>query len=317
MIKKKLILIFTLLFAGFTHVVSGCGKTSPKPKVSETPAVLITPEPYVKTYDEPKGIGFDYDENNLNYQLVWSDEFDYEGLPDESKWDYDVGGHGWGNNELQYYTKGDNVKVTGGKLIIEARKEEREGLKYTSTRLVTRNKGDWLYGKIEVCAKLPAGRGTWPAIWMLPTDWGYGNWPSSGEIDIMEHVGYDMNNIVGSIHTKSYHHSIGTQKSGTKRIENVDTEFHVYAIEWLPDKIKFFIDGEQYFEYNPSKFKATPTFKEWPFDKRFHLLINIAVGGNWGGARGVDDSIWPQTMEVDYVRVYQAEEINKLIQNRQ
>lgn len=313
MLKKKFVLIFTLLFAGLTQIVSGCGKSSKSP-ASASPSQLITPEPYVKTYDDPKAVGFEYDEDNLNYKLVWSDEFDYEGLPDESKWDYDTGGSGWGNNELQYYTRGDNVKVTDGKLIIEARKEDREGLKYTSTRLVSRNKGDWLYGKIEVSAKLPRGNGTWPAIWMLPTDWAYGNWPGSGEIDIMEHVGYDMNNIVGSIHTKSYNHTIGTQKSGQKRIENVDTEFHVYAVEWLPDKIRFFIDDEQYFEFKPTDLKATPTFREWPFDKRFHLLLNIAVGGNWGGARGIDDSIWPQTMEVDYVRVYQADEINKLVE---
>jgi len=306
---NKITIIFMILMAS-TYILSGCTqKKASDPKTS----VFITPEPFVKNYGDPKAVGFEYDEDNLTYELVWSDEFDYEGRPDETRWGYDTGGHGWGNNEIQYYTAGDNAIVKDGKLIIEARMEEREGLKYTSTRLVSRNKGDWLYGKIEVSAKLPRGRGTWPAIWMLPTDWAYGGWPNSGEIDIMEHVGYDMNNIVMSIHTQSYNHMKGTQKSGSKRIENVDTEFHVYSIEWLPDKIKWYIDGEKYFEYQPTKFKATPTFKEWPFDKRFHLLINIAVGGNWGGARGIDDSIWPQTMEIDYVRVYQAREINELI----
>ncbi len=294
-------------------VLGGCAGKENKPQ--ESPSVMITPEPFVKTNHEPKATGFIYDENNLDYQLVWSDEFDYEGLPDDTKWGYDTGGHGWGNNELQYYTEGDNVRVTDGKLIIEARKEKHGEMDYTSTRLISKGKGDWLYGKIEVSAKLPRGRGTWPAIWMLPTDWEYGNWPNSGEIDIMEHVGFDMNKVLGSVHTKAYHHSIGTHKSGYKVLEKVDEQFHVYAIEWLPDQIKFYMDGEMYFKFKPADFVETPSFKEWPFDKRFHLLMNIAVGGNWGGQRGIDDSIWPQTMEIDYVRVYQAEEINKLVQS--
>lgn len=259
-----------------------------------------------------KAKGYNYDEKNLNYKLVWSDEFDYEGAPNPNKWGYDIGGHGWGNNELQYYTEGKNATVKDGKLIIEARKEGFEGKRFTSTRLISKGKGDWLYGIIRVRAKLPRGTGTWPAIWMLPTDWEYGEWPDSGEIDICEHVGYDMNRIVGSVHTKSYNHTKNTQKSGTIVIENVDTEFHEYAVEWLPDKIKFFIDDKQYFEFNPSKYKTAPDFKEWPYDKRFHLLLNIAVGGSWGGANGVDEDIWPQSMEVDYVRVYQSDVINKI-----
>lgn len=143
---------------------------------------------------DPAGIkakGFEYDYSALTWELVWSDEFDYEGAPDPEKWGYDVGGSGWGNHELQNYTEGENASVADGVLTIEARKETLGGMDYTSTRLVSRGKGDWLYGRIEVCAKLPSGRGTWPAIWMLPTDWAYGDWPASGEIDIMEHVGYD------------------------------------------------------------------------------------------------------------------------------
>ncbi|MCR5153616.1 MAG: glycoside hydrolase family 16 protein [Lachnospiraceae bacterium] len=259
-----------------------------------------------------KAKGYEYDREKLNYELVWSDEFDYEGEPDPEKWGYDTGAGGWGNNELQYYTKGENVEVKDGLLVITARKEEKNGAEYTSTRLVSRGKGDFLYGKIEVRAKLPDGRGTWPAIWMLPTDWDYGSWPKSGEIDIMEHVGYDQNVIHYSIHTESYYHSIGTQKTATKREENVSTEFHVYAIEWLPDQIIFSCDGTETFTYKPTKYKSSPTYKEWPFDKRFHLLLNIAVGGNWGGVKGVDENIWPKTMEVDYVRVYQSPEITAL-----
>ncbi|MHB8127726.1 MAG: glycoside hydrolase family 16 protein [Mobilitalea sp.] len=260
-----------------------------------------------------KAMGYEYDYENLTYDLIWADEFDGEGLPDETKWNYDVGGHGWGNDELQYYTRDKNAYVENGNLVIEARKEEYEGMKYTSARLVSRDKGDWLYGKIEVSAKLPTGVGTWPAIWMLSTDWEYGAWPSSGEIDIMEHVGYNQNTIHASVHTLSYYHKINTQKSSTKYLEGVSDEFHVYSIEWLPDKIHAYIDGELYFTFNPNDYVATPTYKEWPFDKNMHLLLNLAVGGAWGGAQGVDENIYPQQMLVDYVRVYQSKEINELI----
>lgn len=265
--------------------------------------------------EDIKAQGFEYDYDNLTYDLVWSDEFDYEGFPDESKWGYDVGGSGWGNNELQYYTKGENVAVKDGYLTIEARKEEYEGMNYTSSRLITKGKGDWLYGKVEVKAKLPSGLGTWPAIWMLPTDWEYGGWPASGEIDIMEHVGYDQDVVHATVHTQSYYHGIGTQKGASKRVEGVSDDFHVYSIEWLPDKIMGYVDGELYYTFDPNQYKSTPTFKEWPFDKRFHLLLNIAFGGNWGGAQGIDENIFPTQMVVDYVRVYQSKEINELIES--
>ncbi len=263
--------------------------------------------------DQIKAKGYEYDHDSLTYELVWSDEFDYEGLPDPEKWDYDTGASGWGNHELQNYTKDiKNAEVKDGRLIISAIKEESGGADYSSVRLVSRGKGDWLYGKIEVRAKLPYGKGTWPAIWMLPTDWKYGSWPKSGEIDIMEHVGYDQDVIHYSIHTESYYHSIGTQKTATKRYAGVSEGFHDYAIEWLPDKILFFTDDDLTFTYEPVKYKSTPTYKEWPFDKPFHLLLNIAVGGDWGGVMGVDESVWPQTMEVEYVRVYQSPEIKAI-----
>ncbi|MDE7299845.1 MAG: glycoside hydrolase family 16 protein, partial [Lachnospiraceae bacterium] len=256
--------------------------------------------------------GFEYDYDSLTYELVWSDEFDYEGAPDEEKWGYDIGGSGWGNHELQNYTEGENFTVADGVMTIEARKESLGGMDYTSTRLVSRGKGDWLYGKFEICAKLPTGKGTWPAIWMLPTDWAYGDWPASGEIDIMEHVGYDQDMIHATVHTKSYNHSIGTQKSASRRVKGVSEEFHVYTLEWLPDKIIMSMDGEEYFTFEPTRYKSTPTSDEWPFDKRMHLLINLAVGGDWGGARGVDESIFPQQLVIDYVRVYQSPEITEL-----
>ncbi len=234
--------------------------------------------------------------------LVWFDEFDTDGAPDAGKWGYDLGGGGWGNQELQYYTnRSVNVIVENGKLIITALKESYEGMEYTSARLVTRQKGDWLYGRIEINAKLPEGRGTWPAIWMLPTDWEYGGWPSSGEIDIMEHVGYDMGNVHATIHTEAYNGALGTQKGDNIYIPDVHTAFHLYVVEWSEDSLKFFADENLYFVYRNNHSGYTV----WPFDKRFHLLLNIAIGGTWGGQQGVDDEIFPQTLEVDYVRVYQ------------
>ncbi len=239
------------------------------------------------------------------YSLVWADEFEYAGLPDPGKWSYDIGGHGWGNNELQYYTQGENVRVHDGVLVIEARKEPYANSQYTSTRLVSRDKGDWLYGKVEVRAKLPSGRGTWPAIWMLPTDWTYGQWPASGEIDIMEHVGYDPGVVHGTVHTDQYNHMKGTQIGESQYIDTAFSEFHIYSIEWYEEGILFFIDGKQYLKFSPFDNRTDPGYGEWPFDQRFHLLLNIAVGGNWGGAQGVDDAIFPVRMEIDYVRVYQ------------
>lgn len=243
-----------------------------------------------------------------SWRLVWSDEFDYTGLPDATKWGYDVGDHGWGNKELQNYTarRKENARVEDGRLIIEAR---RDGSKYSSARLVSKDKGDWTYGRFEVRAKLPSGRGTWPAIWMLPTlkSYGEGGWPDNGEIDIMEHVGFDPDVVHGSAHTKAYYHSIGTQKTGKTTVPASRTEFNVYAVEWTPDDIRWYVNDKHYFTFkNERRTNATAGYKEWPFDKPFHLILNVAVGGTWGGAQGIDDSIWPQRMEVDYVRVYQA-----------
>ncbi|QCR23298.1 glycoside hydrolase [Pontibacter sp. SGAir0037] len=232
---------------------------------------------------------------------VWADEFEYTGQPDPAKWGYDIGGGGWGNNELQYYSdKRENSNVANGLLTITARKEASNSMQYTSARVISKNKGDFLYGRVEVKAKLPTGRGTWPAIWMLPTDWAYGNWPKSGEIDIMEHVGYDQNRVHITVHTEAYNHGIGTQVGQNKVVSTASTAFHLYRIDWTPYAIRGFIDNEQIFEFvNDGK-----GYRSWPFDKRFHILLNLAVGGNWGGAEGVDPDIYPKSMEIDYVRVY-------------
>ncbi len=238
------------------------------------------------------------------WYLVWNDEFN--GLAvDSAKWSYEVNGNGGGNNELQYYTEGfQNSYVDSGALTIVAKKESYLGKQYTSARMRTKYKGDWTYGHVEIRAKLPWGKGTWPAIWMLPTDWEYGGWPASGEIDIMEHVGYDQNVIHGSTHCQKYYFKIGTQKSGTVKIANASTEFHTYTVEWFSDRIDFFVDGTKYF----TSWDDGSGWQGWPFIKRFHLILNIAVGGDWGGAQGIDNSIFPQKMVIDYVRVYKKTE---------
>jgi len=242
-------------------------------------------------------------------KIVWQDEFNFEGsMPDTTKWSYDNGNGcpnlcGWGNNELQYYTtaRQENAHLKGGNLIIEARRESFDVYNYTSARMVTKNKGDWKYGRVEVRAKIPTGRGIWPAVWMLPTKWEYGSWPHSGEIDIMENVGYWPDSLFGTVHTGAYNGMINTQRSQSINIKELHNNFHVYAMEWTEEEISFWVDDKRYHTFK-NEHKNSET---WPFDKEFHLVMNVAVGGNWGGKYGVDDAIFPQRMEVDYVRVYQ------------
>jgi len=240
--------------------------------------------------------------NTGKWKLIWSDEFNYSGLPDTTKWSYDTGGHGWGNHELEYYTYGrkENARVENGNLVIEARKENFEGMNYTSARLITKGKGDWQYGKIEVKAKIPKGTGTWPAIWMLGSTEPL-KWPDDGEIDIMEHVGFDQGIIHASVHCKKYYHSIGTQKTAVTEVKDCSDNFHVYGVEWNADSVKIAVDGRIYFSFA----NEHSGYEAWPFDNKMHLLLNVAVGGDWGGQKGIDEKIWPQRMEVDYVRVYQ------------
>jgi beta-glucanase (GH16 family) len=252
-----------------------------------------------------------YLDNIGEWQPVWCDEFDYEGLPNSTLWNYDVGGHGWGNNELQYYTNADvdNAYVANGYLTIEAMKESFGGNDYTSARLVSRDKGDWTYGKVQVRAKVAGGKGTWPAIWMLPTDWSYGGWPDSGEIDIMEFVGVDPNLLHATIHTGAYNHSIGTQVGETISLNNMETEFHVYEMEWEPNVIRFYVNGINYYtvNYDPDNSSNVLPWEAWPFDEDFHLILNLAFGGNWGGYAGIDESLDHMKFEIDYVRVYQKD----------
>lgn len=240
------------------------------------------------------------------YELVWNDEFNEDGLPNPDYWDYDTGDDGWGNNELQDYTARDKqtARTEDGNLIITAFLIETASQKeYRSARLVTRGKHAWKYGRIEMRAKLPGGTGTWPAFWMLPEVWNYGNgsWPANGEIDIMEYVGYNPGVVHASVHTEARNHMRGNNASSDIMVADAEKEFHTYAIEWTEDKISAYINSYKYFEYTNNG----EGYPYWPFDKEFHIILNTAIGGTWGGAQGVDDSIFPQEFVIDYVRVYQ------------
>ncbi|WP_421918624.1 glycoside hydrolase family 16 protein [Marinifilum sp.] len=239
------------------------------------------------------------------YQLEWSDEFDYTGLPDSTKWLYDTEGNskGWGNHELQHYTNArkDNAWVENGVLHIAALQENIEGKEYSSARL--NSKADWLHARIEVRAKLPDGRGTWSAIWMMPADWSFndGNWPNIGEIDIMEHVGHEAGVIHASAHSKDHQWQKGTQKTASIQIADATKEFHTYILDWSEDVMKCYVDEHLYFEYKNEGMGES----KWPYTKAFYLILNLAIGGTWGSVQGIDKQAFPQIMEVDYVRVYQ------------
>jgi beta-glucanase (GH16 family) len=244
------------------------------------------------------------------YRLVWSDEFEKDGLPDPARWVHEVVSNrsGWANQELQYYSaaRRKNSRVEQDVLIIEARRESTSrfadsgGQKYTSARLVTRGVAEWTYGFFEIRAKLPCGRGSWPAIWTLGSD--KIAWPDRGEIDIMEHVGFDPGVVHGTIHTKAFNHVSNTQRGAQVSIPDACTAFHRYQMTWTADRITIGRDDRNYFQFSRD---ASGGHDAWPFDEPQYLLLNIAVGGTWGGQRGVDDKIFPTRMEIDYVRVYQ------------
>jgi len=234
------------------------------------------------------------------WTLTFHDEFNYNGLPVDSIWGYEQGYVR--NGEAQYYVRGrpENSRVEDGRLVIEARRDWWENHEYTSASVTSRNKVDWLYGRIEVKAKLPTGLGMWPAIWMLGYSQYYGGWPSCGEIDIMENVGFDPDRVHANIHTRAYNHTIGTNKGNSIIVDPPYEDYHMYAIEWFEDHIDFFFDDTNYFSFE----NEGTGWEVWPYDREEYLILNIAVGGSWGGAQGIDNEIFPQTMEIDYVRVY-------------
>jgi len=242
---------------------------------------------------------------DTEYRLIWSDEFDYTGLPDSTKWLYDTEGNdfGWGNNESQIFTIADttNAFVSENTLKITAINESINDKQFSSARLISN--AYWKYGRVEVRAKLPNGRGTWPAIWMMPGGWTFndGNWPDVGEIDIMEHVGHELGVIHASAHSRDYQWQKGTQKTGVMCVSNADSVFHTYAMEWNSEVMKTYVDDSLYFEYKNEGLGIN----KWPYDKPFYLILNVSVGGAWGAMQGIDTTAFPQTMEIDYVRFYQ------------
>jgi len=238
--------------------------------------------------------------NDSGLNLIWSDEFNYTGSPESTKWNYNIGrgDNGWGNGEAQYYTSRlENVKVEDGYLTITAKKENYEGAEYTSTRLLTQGKFDFTYGKVEVRAKLPIGAGTWPAIWMLGSSINTVGWPTCGEIDIMEHVGNNQGTVQSAMHTPSSYG--GTVNHGSQYLDDVSSEFHVYAVEWTSEKMIFSVDDVVHYTYNPT----TKNSDTWPYDADQFIILNVAMGGGFGGA--IDPNFISSTMVIDYVRVYQ------------
>ena len=253
------------------------------------------------------------------WEMVWNDEFNYEGKPDPNKWSYDIWPARKVNSEDQAYTDNlKNVQVKDGNLVITAYKEVLDDAQYTSGRIHSQGKGDFLYGRVDVRAKLPAGQGTWSAIWMLPStpfkysttckeneDW-QGSatcdaWPNSGEIDIMEHVGYDMQTIHGTVHNKAYYWQNWEQRKGSIEGQNVEDAFHVYSVEWTPDNITVFFNNTPYFFYT----NESTGWRAWPYDHPYHVILNLAIGGMWGRSGGpIDNTIFPVSMEIDYVRIF-------------
>jgi beta-glucanase (GH16 family) len=230
---------------------------------------------------------------SVGRSLIWADEFDAPGAPDPAKWGYDLGAGGWGNNELQYYTNRlDNAIISNGTLKIIAKRESFSGSPFTSARLLSRGKFSFQYGRVDVRAKLPVGVGTWPAAWMLGNNFGTVGWPACGEIDIMEHKGSELNKIYGTVHYPG--NSGGNAIGGTRVASNVTTEFRMYSVEWNAQFIKFLIDDVEFFSFANNN--------TLPFNQPFFLLLNVAMGGTFGGS--VDPAFTSGTMEVDYVRVY-------------
>ncbi|MDZ4795008.1 MAG: glycoside hydrolase family 16 protein [Bacteroidota bacterium] len=267
--NKILLVILSIGFIGFS-----CTEKDNIPTITTT----VVPSDKVWSYETTP---------------VFEDNFTINGNPDQAKWGYDIGGSGWGNNELQYYTNRPvNATALNGILKINAIKESFNGSAYTSARLLSKNKFSFKYGKIDVRAKVPAGLGTWPAIWMLGSNIDVVNWPSCGEIDIMEHRGSELNKIFGTLHYPG--RSGGNPDGRTITIPTATTDFHNYIVEWTPNYIKFYVDTQLFFTFSNNSLV--------PFNHNFFIILNVAMGGNFGGP--VDPAFTNASMEIDYVKVY-------------
>ena len=234
------------------------------------------------------------------YTLVWSDEFDGDTI-DESKWNFEIGNGnwGWGNGEHQYYRQ-ENASIEDGKLVIEARNENFGGFDYTSTRMQTRNKGDFRYGKITASLKVPSAGGTWPAFWLMPTNSVYGGWPHSGEIDIMEHYGCNPGDVHATVHNTIFNWNGGAPPTSYSMYTSATSEFHEYTVEWTENELSFSVDGNWIGSY----YNENTGPEQWPYDQEFYVILNLAVGSHFMPCQ-TQDALFPQQFEVDYVRVYE------------
>lgn len=276
--------------------LTACTENKPGPGPTPPPVVVVP----------PAAANADAKDYNQYTELKWGDEFD-GGALDPAKWGYDLGNNnGWGNRELEYYTNGpDNAYVSGGNLVIQAKKEAQGGYNYTSARLLTKGKQDFKFGRIDVRAKLPKGQGLWPAIWMLGSDIDQNNWPKCGEIDIMELRGQDPTKILSTMHfpdNAGAHLYKGIDKVALPNNASFADDFHVFSVVRSQNQMRFFIDGQQYYSFSSSD---APIY---PFNNPFFLVMNVAVGGDFLGnpdAATIATTPFPQQMMVDYVRYYQ------------
>jgi len=271
-----------LFFISVIFLLISCTSPTPIPSTS-------TPEPTSTPQDELNG-----------WNLVWQDEFDSDTLNSQN-WKFDLGANGWGNGEFEEYTNNtDNIRIENGNLIIEARQDEAAKYGYSSARIKTQDLQTWQYGRVEGRMKLPQGQGIWPAFWMLGDNIGTTSmWPNSGEIDIMEFIGKEPNTIYNTVHGPGYSGAKGIGSHTDLPQGSLQNDFHVYAIEWKPTEIRWFIDDAQVFNVSTNDVSG-----EWVFDHPFFIILNVAVGGGWPGYPD-DTTVFPQQLLVDYVRVYQ------------
>jgi beta-glucanase (GH16 family) len=279
--------MISLILLGIMFLTA-CAPAAPAatPTVAATATIAATPT-------------FSWDPQGWN--LVWSDEFDGTSI-NPKNWVFDKGGSGWGNVELEYYTdRTENARIENGNLVIEARAEKYEGLMYTSARINSRGLQEFQYGHFEARMKLPYGQGIWPAFWMLGSN---ASWPLGGEIDVMEYIGKTPDTVYQTVHGPGYSGGKGIGSHYLLTSDSLKNDFHVFAIDWLPNDIRWYIDGQQVFQVTPDKI---PSGTKWVYDHPFFIILNLAVGGGWPGFPD-DTTVFPQQLQVDYVRVYQKSE---------
>ncbi|HKY52664.1 MAG TPA: glycoside hydrolase family 16 protein [Anaerolineales bacterium] len=274
------------IILGINFILGACVMTTPEP----TPTSVPTPVPTPTAIWERAG-----------WSIVWHDEFDGPAL-DLKNWTFDIGGNGWGNQEWEAYTdRPENVRIENGMLVIEAREEPEliDGRNYSSARIKTQGLHAWQYGRIEARMKLPYGQGIWPAFWMLGENINKVGWPTSGEIDILEFIGREPDQIYATVHAPGYSGGNGVGSSLVVSADSLKNDFHIYAIEWEENEIRWYFDDQQYFKLTPDEVPNT-----WVFDHPFFIILNLAVGGRWPGYPD-KTTVFPQFLYVDYVRVYQ------------